>query len=195
MGKIMKYFLERISLNSSRDMVLAEMNEILTTTNWGSNNQIGLNRRPEAFEPWHDACGSLFNKLTQTYFAEESDFSVWNLEENSYIKQQIDLLAAHEGVAIGRCRFMLLNPKTGLSVHEDREVRYHLVLQTNSKSYIALNEIDHNVKKSMMPSRATCYHIPADDYWYRVDTRRSHWVYNGGGTDRIHLVVCATDLK
>ena len=36
-----------------------------------------------------------------------------------------------------------------------------------------------------------CYHIPADGQWYHVNTVKTHWVYNGGSTPRIHIVVCA----
>ena len=39
--------------------------------------------------------------------------------------------------------------------------------------------------------KANCYHLPMDGQWYKVDTTKTHWVYNGGDSPRIHLVVCA----
>jgi hypothetical protein len=191
----MSQFIQRTTVTSDRQLVLDELGGILSHTEWSSSNQLGLNRREIAQNDWHDASGSLFDNETQTYTADEGDFNIWNIDAGSYVRGQIELLASSEQVRLGRCRFMLLRPKTGLSVHTDREVRYHLVLQTNSKSYVAVNEISINLKKSVLPSRATCYHLPADNCWYRVDTRQTHWVYNGGGTDRIHLVVCATDIN
>lgn len=191
----MSPFIQRAMVSSDRQLILDELQGILAHTEWSSSNQLGLNHRAGAQNIWHDASGSLFNNETQTYTADEDNFNTWNIDTDSYVRQQIELLATKEQVKLGRCRFMLLRPKTGLSVHTDREVRYHLVLQTNSKSYVAVNEMGIDLKKSILPSRATCYHLPADNCWYRVDTRQTHWVYNGGSTDRIHLVVCATDIS
>jgi hypothetical protein len=75
---------------------------------------------------------------------------------------------------------MRLMPKTGLSVHADSSVRYHFVLKTNPHAYIA-----HTFQAG-----ALCFHIPADDTFYKVDTTKHHFVYNGGHEPRIHLVVC-----
>ncbi len=38
---------------------------------------------------------------------------------------------------------------------------------------------------------AKCYNIPADGSFYRVDTTKEHFVYNGGWEPRIHLVICS----
>jgi hypothetical protein len=40
---------------------------------------------------------------------------------------------------------------------------------------------------------AKCYHIPADGYFYKVDTTKDHFVYNGGWEPRIHLVICEAE--
>jgi hypothetical protein len=74
-----------------------------------------------------------------------------------------------------------------LSVHKDKEIRYHLVLKTNNNSYICQHI---NASQNSLNPIAVCYHIPKDGNWYKVDTKRNHWVYNGGNEERIHLVVC-----
>jgi hypothetical protein len=139
---------------------------------------------------WFDACGSLYDKIRSVKVSEEFDFTEWNLDQNSYIRQQIETLERNHNLTCGRVRIMRLLPHVGLSVHRDDEVRYHLVLKTNPKAYIAHNVVDNNPERSVLPTTSVCYHIPMDGYWYMVDTRQIHWVYNGGEEERIHLVVC-----
>jgi hypothetical protein len=74
-------------------------------------------------------------------------------------------------------------PKSGLSVHPDFEHRYHLSIVTNKYSYFGEHVGETDVS-------AKCYHIPSDGYFYKVDTTREHFVYNGGWEPRIHLVLC-----
>ena len=78
---------------------------------------------------------------------------------------------------------MRLMPKTGLTVHADFEMRYHYALVTNPNAFFGEKGGENDVA-------ATCYHIPADGNFYRVDTTRHHFVYNGGWEPRIHLVIC-----
>ena len=87
-----------------------------------------------------------------------------------------------QNIKIGRARFMRLLPKTGLTVHADNSERYHLVINTNKDAFIAQTMNNGGIA-------AVCYHIPADGYFYKVDTTKRHFVYNGGQVDRIHLVV------
>ena len=77
---------------------------------------------------------------------------------------------------------MRLLPKTGLSVHSDTSERYHLVIKTNKDAFIA--QTMNNIGIA-----AVCYHIPADTTFYKVDTTKKHFVYNGGNEERIHLVI------
>jgi hypothetical protein len=79
---------------------------------------------------------------------------------------------------------MRLMPKTGLSVHADFECRYHYVLETNKYAYFGEAVNDNELS-------AKCYNIPADGSFYRVDTTKEHFVYNGGWEPRIHLVICS----
>lgn len=186
-------FIERLKIQTDIVKVKQDLEQILKEQSWEPHNQIGLTRRPDWTEEsgvkWFDGAGSLYDGETGDYVANETEYSEWNIDSDWYTRQEIERLA-HDRFKLGRVRFMLLKPKTGLTVHQDREFRYHLVLDTNRKSYIAYNNFSVDLHKSQLVSVANCYHLPADGYWYRVDTREQHWVYNGGKTDRIHLVVC-----
>jgi hypothetical protein len=186
-------FIERLKLHNDIDRVTQELEQVLQQQSWEPYNQIGLTRREqynkERSSVWLDASGSLYDDEQSDYVADETDYNTWNIDDSWYTRQQVELLS-NDRFKLGRVRFMLLKPKTGLTAHRDREFRYHLVLKTNPKSYISYNNKTVDINKSQLVSVANCYHIPADGYWYRVDTRQQHWVYNGGATDRIHLVVC-----
>lgn len=183
-------FLEKLLLQSDKDKVLSELNIILESHGWGNSNQIGLRHRVGATDPWADAIGSLYDREKQVKIANESMFTEWTLDSDSYTRQQIELLQSSLGIEIGRVRFMRLAPKCGLSVHRDDEVRYHLVLKTNTESYMSHATNFVVEQDSSEPIVAACYHMPADGNWWQVDTRETHWVYNGGWEERIHLVVC-----
>lgn len=183
-------FIKKLENKSNLGLVISEFDNILEKSTWGLKNQIGLKYRPDSVDPWFDSAGSLYDPKTQTNIANESSFTEWNIDEHSYIRQQITALENSNNFKSGRIRIMRLTPHHGLSVHKDAEFRYHLVLKTNPKAYIAHNVMDNNPDRSDLLSTAVCYHLPADGTWYKVDTREIHWVYNGGDVERIHLVVC-----
>jgi hypothetical protein len=145
-------------------------------------NQIGLTYRPDAELPWRDASGSLFNRDTKEFEGRESDFILWN-DVGDYTRIVINELGELTGKKFGRIRYMRQDSKCGLSVHADFERRYHIVLETNPYAFFGDATVDGEVT-------AKCYHIPADGHFYHVDTTRQHFVYNGGWTSRIHLVIC-----
>jgi hypothetical protein len=178
-------FVEKINIESDLVQIQNDLNEIFTQTYW-INNQIGLKHRIGANNKFEDSIGSLYSYEEKKFLAKESDFSEWAIGDN-YLKQQIIKLSVEEKFKIGRVRFMRLMPHTGLSVHKDKEIRYHLVLKTNNNSYICQHI---NASQNSLNPIAVCYHIPKDGNWYKVDTKRNHWVYNGGNEERIHLVVC-----
>lgn len=159
-------------------------NYVIQQVGWGSKDQIGLTCRAGSKDPWFDAAGSLYNRETKVFLAEEKDFTEQNpipeLLSNSFKD-----LSAHENIKFGRIRIMRLIPRRGLSVHYDSETRYHYVIDTNPKSYLCTN---NNQATGLEPC-AQCYHLPMDGQWYHIDTRKTHWVYNGGDTDRIHIVI------
>lgn len=164
------------------------LDEILSITDWGNKNQIGLNYRAGATDTWHDAAGSLYDRKTGSFISDEFSFDQWN-NLPQYLEGQLKNLVSLEGIKVGRIRFMRLMPKTGLSVHKDREFRYHFVLKTNPHAYIA-HAVSKKIDLSDVPMTSITYHIPRDGSWYKVDTTQVHYVYNGGNEERIHLVVC-----
>lgn len=181
-------FIKRLETTSNIDLMNSSLNEILSITDWGLLNQIGLNYREKTTDTWHDAAGSLYDKQSGDFIDTEYAFDQWN-KLPKYLGDQLRLLVEREKFKIGRVRFMRLLPKTGLSVHRDRESRYHFVLKTNPRAYIA-HEVIKKIPSSDVNMTGVTYHIPANGYWYKVDTTQVHYVYNGGDEERIHLVVC-----
>jgi hypothetical protein len=172
-------FLKRLSVQADLEQINLDLEQVLTKTQWGVENQIGLTHRVNPVnDVWKDATGSLYDRENNIELVKESEFTELNADFPSYTKTALNRL----GIVLGRVRYMRLAPKTGLSVHADNSVRYHLVLKTNPHAYIA--------QTMRGPIGAVCYHMPADSYFYEVDTKLEHFVYNGGSTDRIHLVIC-----
>jgi len=176
-------FIEKLNLKVDTDQVQSDLAAILNLTDW-TGNQIGLIHRvlPKT-DIWKDCIGSLYDREKGIELVTESEFTELNKQIPEYLKNILEQLANIENIKLGRVRFMRLLPNRGLSVHKDTSVRYHLVLETNQYSYIAQGLDQSGI-------RAVCHHIPADGYFYKVDTTKEHFVYNGGKTDRIHLVIC-----
>lgn len=185
-------FISKLSITSDLKQVRQDLDQILSITDWGERNQIGLNHRPDAQNTWHDGAGSLWRDYDHQSRPREHDFSVWNQHLPEYLKSQLLSLKQELGCEFGRVRFMRLLPKTGLSVHADAEKRLHLVIQTNPHAFVGQIQNGRRID-SDVPATGSTYHLPCDGYWYEVDTRKSHYVYNGGFKDRIHLVVCRLD--
>lgn len=175
---------------SDSDRVVDDLSKILEINPWGNANQIGLRHRLDVEDKWKDSVGSLYDRVNEVKLGSESDFTEWGIDQNWYVRQQIEILENTLGIKTGRVRFMNLLPRRGLSVHRDDEVRYHLVLKTNPKSFISVATNFEMMDQSDLPVAATCFHMPKDNHWYEVDTRQIHWVYNGGDENRVHLVVC-----
>ena len=178
---------KKLELTTDSDRVLGELNSLLTTVPWPHRNQIGLKYRNGAVDPWRDAEGNLYE--TKPY-SRESDFVNWNIDQSYYVRQEIERLEQECGIKTGRIRFMRMMPKTGLTVHYDAECRYHLVLQTHPHAHFGFKNQPTQTEGFDIPNVGQCYHMPKDNHWYYVDTTKMHWVYNGGDTERIHLVLC-----
>jgi len=164
--------------------VLHELSLITkTVTKWEPENQIGLKHRPGCVDQWKDGIKSLYNSLEKKKTSLEHEYSIWNDQCPPYTRSILEDLSNAECVTWGRVRFMLARSKTGLSMHTDAEPRYHLVLSTNINAIFGECFTDKDM-------RTIGYHIPADGHWYKVDTTREHFVYNGGWEPRIHLVAC-----
>lgn len=177
-------FIRQTKIFSDLSCMKQSINHIIQQVGWGLKDQIGLTYRPGSNDSWFDAAGSLYDRGTKAFIAQEKDFTEYN-PIPEFLRNSINLLSINENIKFGRIRIMRLVPRRGLSVHYDSETRYHYVIDTNPKSYLCLN----NNQASGLEPRAQCYHIPMDGQWYHIDTRQTHWVYNGGDTDRIHIVI------
>lgn len=175
-------FIEKLNLTADIPTVEKNLSVILNATTWGTNNQIGLTHRPGAEDIWHDSTGSLYDRVNNIELVKETEFTELNPLTPEYLSYILNELCKSQNIEIGRARFMRLLPKTGLSVHSDTSERYHLVIKTNKDAFIAQTMNNSGIA-------AVCYHIPADTTFYKVDTTKKHFVYNGGNEERIHLVI------
>lgn len=191
----MTNFIEKLNFTADLELMNKDLSEFVNNNPWPEStymhnnkkyhaNQLGLTYRQDSDCPIGDAGGSLIDPVTKQFVSKESDFSAWNTV-GTYTRNIIEQLSKHVGHEFGRIRYMRLMPKTGLSVHADFEPRYHYVFKTNQYAYFG-ESIKDNSELS-----AKCYHIPSDGTFYKVDTTREHFVFNGGWEPRIHLVICS----
>lgn len=185
----MKKFIDRTNTFADLNLMLNDLYSVTDYIGWPkkldeagktlSSNQIGLNHRPQAQDQFLDNVGSLMGQT----LAKESEFTEFNSMLGKYTKDALERLQEEEQINLGRVRYMLLPEKSGLTVHTDMEIRYHYVLKTNPNAFFGecIEDSDFSAK---------CYNIPADGFFYRVDTRLPHFVYNGSREPRIHLVIC-----
>jgi hypothetical protein len=178
-------FIKKINnIEVDLSQIVQDLNWVLTQTEWLPENQIGLvHRLTSKNNLWKDCAGSLYDKERKIELILEEEFTELNADVPNYTKKILQQLAEHENFKLGRVRYMLLEPKRGLTVHYDTSERYHLVIETNPYAYIS-----HTVKTNSV--KAMCFHLPKDGYFYCVNTKQEHFVYNGGTEPRIHLVIC-----
>lgn len=184
-------YIQKLNIETNANLVNEDLKTILNINPWPMKNQIGLKHRVGAENIWIDAEGGYFDKKIMV----ESDYTNWSIDNNFYVRQEIEKLEKILQIKTGRIRFMKLPPKLGLTVHNDTEVRYHLVLKTNLKAHFGFVTEPITTENCDLPIVGSVFHIPKDNFWYKVDTRKIHWVFNGGTEDRIHLVVCECPKK
>jgi hypothetical protein len=177
-------FVKKLSLTADLEKMKQDLDFVLTKSDWGIENQIGLTYRKSAENIWKDCIGSLWDRSINVELVKEDEFTEINPEMPFYTLKKLNELADIEGFKLGRIRYMRLMPKTGLTVHNDSSVRYHYVLDTNEHSYI------YHTSKNTGPIKTIGYHLLADSYFYKINTLLEHYVYNGGNTPRIHIVIC-----
>jgi len=172
--------IEKLDFKVDLPAVIKDVETVANMARWDEDNQIGLTHRPGAKSLWKDAVGSLHNDATRS----ENEFTEINYLIPSTLKQILIDFAEFQGIHLGRVRIMRLPSKRGLTVHRDITVRYHLVINTNIDSFFGFRDL-----RQIDGVAAKCYHIPADGHFYKVDTTKIHFVYNGGKTDRTHIVI------
>jgi hypothetical protein len=177
-------FVKKLELTADLEIMKQDLDFVLTRSDWSVENQIGLTYRKGAENLWKDCVGSLWDRENNIELVKEEEFTEINSEAPLYTMKRLNDLAALEGFKLGRVRYMRLMPKTGLSVHADSSVRYHYVLETNPHSYI------YHTTTMMGSIKTLGYQLLSNGYFYKVNTKMEHYVYNGGTTPRIHIVVC-----
>jgi hypothetical protein len=178
--------IEKLDFKVNMITVLTDIDRILKLSPWDNDHQIGLTHRPCSTNPWKDAVGSLYADGKSTGVS-ENEFTELNAQIPETLRTLLLDFAQSQNIKLGRVRIMRALPKRGLSVHRDTTVRYHLVLKTNIDSFFGFRDL-----KQVDGVAAKCYHMPLDGYFYKVDTTKFHFIYNGGKTDRIHLVIVPT---
>jgi hypothetical protein len=134
------------------------------------DNRLYVTSRPGAEDPLHDGSGWLPQGES------EADYTILNEPfRGTAVEELLCLLPS----AYGRVRFMLMPPKTCYSFHWDTTTRLHYAIITNPACYLMRRQGD----------TAVFYHIPADGYVYRMDTRMTHSAMNCSAEPRVHLVI------
>ena len=110
-------------------------------------------------------------------------FSFWHESVPEYTKNIIETLCRQENYDFTRARYLFLAPGRGLTLHRDAGIRYHFVIETNPGSLFYFVDDDKEARD------AEVYHLEKCNYFYKADTRRTHFFYNSGNTVRIHLVI------
>ena len=104
---------------------------------------------------------------------EESEYSEFiNDFKNTYFEEVYDELKKR--YKLGRVRLLLKEPRSTLSWHRDPEPRLHIPIYTNPGCLMVIDKVAH--------------HMPADGSVYITDNSKYHNFFNGGETDRLHLV-------
>lgn len=76
-----------------------------------------------------------------------------------------------------RSRIMFVPPRKCYSIHADPSYRIHIPIETNIMSYM------------VWPLDSIVYKFELGNvYW--TDTKKMHTFFNGGTSERIHLVLC-----
>ena len=176
--------IEKLDFKIDLPSIAKDVETVINMARWDEDNQIGLTHRPGAKSLWKDAVGSLHNSNYVDHSTSESEFTEINYLIPDTLKQMLLGFAKFQGIHLGRVRIMRLPSKRGLTVHRDTTIRYHLVINTNIDSFFGFRDL-----RQIDGVAAKCYHIPADGHFYKVDTTKIHFVYNGGKTDRTHIVI------
>jgi len=141
----------------------------LTVSLHKTYNQLSLQMKKDAKDPWYESCGSF--ELSKP----EKDYNLIIPElKGTYIEEMFESLPFKPI----RSRLMKLNPKSCYSIHEDPDARYHIAILTNPKA------------KFVFTKKEKLFHIPADEHLYWVDTREEHTFINGSlDSSRLHLIM------
>ena len=92
--------------------------------------------------------------------------------KGTYVETLYDYLKLR--FKIGRVRFLMKPPRSCLSWHRDPDKRLHIPITTNKGCKMVIED--------------EAFHMPANGNGYITDNTRYHNFFNGGETQRVHLV-------
>jgi hypothetical protein len=92
--------------------------------------------------------------------------------KGTYVETLYDYLKLR--FKIGRVRFLMKPPRSCLSWHRDPDKRLHIPITTNKGCHMVIE--------------GDSFHMPANGNGYITDNTRYHNFFNGGETQRVHLV-------
>jgi len=97
--------------------------------------------------------------------------------KGTYVETLYDYLTLR--FKLGRVRFLMKPPRSCLSWHRDPEKRLHIPMITNGGSRMVIE--------------GDSFHMPANGNGYITDNTKYHNFFNGGETQRVHLVATLLD--
>ena len=106
-------------------------------------------------------------------YLEEKDFKEICPEfKGTYVQTLYEYLGLRFN--LGRVRFLMKPPRSCLSWHRDPEKRLHIPITTNPGCRMVIE--------------GDSFHMPANGNAYITDNTKYHNFFNGGETERVHLV-------
>ncbi len=173
--------------------LVADMFRVAGMAEWTHRNQISLSckSRDRGLTYQELAHGSATTLSEQTKLGDEFEYDEFISEFKHTYFYEIWKELREEYGGVYRMRLMLLDQNVRIyRVHQDYYYRYHIPIITNDLSFLHMSNIDGHPQVTddfQVPSMMT-YHLPADGSMYQVNTTTMHTAYNGGSTDRVHLV-------
>jgi len=189
-----KYF-EKLPIIFDESKLVNALYQVLEIAPWNEKsknpNQICLTKKEGETSPdcYYEGNGGIYRTMVdgqeviRQQALDERDYSVFIPEfDYTYFKEVYDSIRDHVfhwDSVIGRVRIIRSVPRACLSWHRDPEPRIHVPIKTNIGAKLV---IEDEVK-----------HLPVGRAWY-TNTKHYHSQFNGGETDRIHLVFAITKV-
>lgn len=129
-------------------------------------------------DPWRD--GTTFKVIedNEEFPFSEGDFTNVNDElRQTYFDKCYQGVRDYINNRTGRVRIFKRVPQSSSSLHCDLDVRLHLALKSDSRSFLIFPELG-------------VFNIPVDGHFYLVDTTIEHFAVNTSyDLDRVHLII------
>ena len=158
----------RAAVEGVRELVMAQ-------------GQVMIRARKGARDPLSDDIGWLPEGTVEADYCETAP---------EFRGTEIERLIDQLDIPVGRARIMLMKPKSTLSIHADRGLRYHFAVETAPDCFLV--EVKAPEAEGE-PATTVLHHIPADGRLYEMDAFQTHTAMNTGKCKRLHIVINAAD--